>query len=100
MRKTLAAIAAVTAIAAAGSVMPTRANATALSIALGSAINELDVATPVYYGGCRRVWGCGPFGCGVRTICFGPPVRAYSAYGFYRPWRPYGWHRPHWGWRR
>jgi hypothetical protein len=101
MRKTVAAIAVVTAIVAAGSVMPTRANATGLSIAVGSAINEIDVATPVTYG-CRRVWRCGPFGCGFRSVCFGPPVHAYSAYGFYRPWRHHWhhrhWHRPHWRW--
>jgi hypothetical protein len=93
MRKMLAVIAAATAIAAAGSVIPTRANATGLGIGIRGSLEEIDLATPVHYG-CRRVWRCTPFGCGFRSVCWAPPAYAYGAYNSYRPW-PYR----HWHWR-
>ena len=73
MRKTLVTLAAAAAFASAASLIPIGAQATPLSLAAGSTgvIAEIDAATPVNFD-CRRVWRCGPFGCGFRSFCGGP----------------------------
>ena len=101
MRKTLVTIAAAMAIVAAGSLIPHRAQAMDLSVGIGSAIGETDFATRINYD-CRRVWRCGPFGCGFRSACgWRPGFGDYgNAYNSYRPWRYRYWDdRPHWGGR-
>lgn len=44
---------------------------------------------------CRRVWRCGPYGCGWRRACYWsrPVYRPYRYWGYHRPW-------PHRHWRR
>jgi hypothetical protein len=106
MRKSLVAFAAAMAIAAAASITSTPAGATPLSVAGGaaSAGAALDVTARVTYG-CRRVWRCGPFGCGTRLVCWGNPGFVYGhvhrpwAYGAYA-YRPYWKPWPHWRHRR
>ena len=46
---------------------------------------------------CRAVWRCGPYGCGWRRVCWGPPhyYRPYSVYRPYRYYRPYRVYRPY-----
>jgi len=97
MRKMFVVIAAATAILAAASMVPTGAGAAPLSgvAGLGGALAESDATTPVNYA-CSRVWRCGPFGCGFRSVCGWRP-----GYGFDRPHRawaynPYWGSRPHW----
>jgi hypothetical protein len=91
MRKSLATVAAALTLVAAASLLPHRAQATPLSAAagIGSAVGETNVAAPVTYA-CGRVWRCGPFGCGFRSVCGWRP----GPYGFHH--RPF-YHRPYWG---
>jgi len=77
--------------------------------AIGVAANEGALRQTVAYV-CRRVWRCGPYGCGWRRACYwtpGPFAYAYPyAYPYayaYRPyWRGYPryWARPYWRGRR
>jgi hypothetical protein len=94
MRKTLVTIAAAMAVVAAGSLVPDRAQATGLTVGIGSGFGEVDIATRVHYD-CPRVWRCGPFGCDFRSAC------GWNGYGHtynaYRPWRHEGYDRPYWG---
>lgn len=95
-----------------GSLVPNRASAitfaTPANIAAHKGANLLqDIA-------CRRVWRCGPYGCGWRPVCWDDPYSHPGTYyygydgpfdygygGFYnyyggvplrwsRPYRPYG----------
>ena len=102
MRKSLVALTAAIAVVSAASLVSDRAQAGAFNAAagLGTAVDETDVATQVDHV-CTRVWRCGPFGCGFRSVCGWRP----GPYGFYRSWayRPYSHHygwggRPHWRW--
>jgi len=49
---------------------------------------------------CRRVWRCGPWGCGWRRSCGWTP--GYYGYGYGAPYAYYGWgggrrgHRHRW----
>lgn len=45
---------------------------------------------------CRRVWRCGPWGCGWRRVCWGAPIYPYGAYVVPRP---YVYPGPYWGYR-
>jgi hypothetical protein len=47
--------------------------------------------------GCRRVWRCGPYGCGWRRVCYQRPMVRYYApvYRPYRVYRPYGFYQPY-----
>jgi hypothetical protein len=71
---------------------------------LSTAADNASPVEQVQYG-CRRVWRCGPYGCGWRRVCWGPRVhyrpyyrpyvypvypRPYYYGGFYRPYGFYG----------
>lgn len=88
MRPTILATAATLAVLTATTALaPNRAEAMALSTPAGirAAIDDTGLAQDVAYI-CRRVWRCGPYGCGWRRVCY---------------WtRPY-WRHRHWrGYRR
>jgi hypothetical protein len=64
--------------------------------ALGAVLPESTLAEKVAYA-CRPVWRCGYYGCGWRQVCAWAP--GYSAYGYYRPYRPHAawrWRHRHW----
>ena len=98
MRKSLAVVAAALTMVAAASFVPQGAQATPLSPAAGLAVaaDAAVIATPAY-GACWRVWRCGPFGCGFRSVCGWRPGPYYRSWA-YSPYRPYGYYRRHWGW--
>ena len=87
-----AAMVAATALAApAANAMPVTTAA-----ALGAALPQSTLAEKVAYA-CRPAWRCGYYGCGWRQVCAWAP--GYSAYGYYRPYRPYAawrWRHRHW----
>jgi hypothetical protein len=94
-------------LALSGSLSANRADALPLpgaaAAAIGAAANEADARQNVAYV-CRRVWRCGPRGCGWRRVCYwtpGPFVYAYPyGYpywgGFYWGGYPRYWARPYW----
>ena len=96
MRKSLVTFAAAMAVVASASLVPSRADAAGLNGAAGlrGAVGEADLSTQVDYV-CSRVWRCGPFGCGFRSVCGWRPG-SYSPHWGYRGWGG----RPHWrsGW--
>ncbi len=63
---------------------------------VGIAAGEADLAQDVAYV-CRRVWRCGPYGCGWRRACWWRPGGYYYGprwgYYGYRGWR---WRHRHW----
>ncbi len=73
---------------------PARAMIMPASAGLAGAAAQID---PVETVACRRVWRCGPYGCGWRTACSGP--RHYAPYSAYRPYR-YGYRPYHYGYSR
>jgi len=77
-----------------GVALTERANAMPLA-PLSTAAGQAGAIEQVQYG-CRRVWRCGPYGCGWRRICWAPPVPYYGAYGF-RPYYGYGYGYRRWG---
>src|SRR6476619_1036643 len=81
MRRIVLATAATLAILAAGSITPNRAEAMTVTTPSGiqNAINENSLLQDVQVG-CRRVWRCGPYGCGWRRVCWDDP---YSHPGTY-----------------
>lgn len=89
MRKSVLFALAATALFAAGA---PRAEALPLSApgGLNVAIQETNMTHEAAYV-CRRVWRCGPYGCGWRRACWWQP----GPYWGYR--RPYYRHR--YGWR-
>jgi hypothetical protein len=107
MRNSFVAVAAAVAIVSAGSMIPTRADAVDFSVGVRSAVGAIAVPQPISYA-CRRVWRCGPYGCGLRSVCWWRPGPAYygHAYNLARPWAyrahwnhtPYWGVRPHWRW--
>lgn len=86
MRKTLLALAASIAIMTAGTLVSGSAQAMTISTPAGvaAAIDDTNLAQDVAYV-CRRVWACGPYGCGWRRSCY-----------WTRPYRPYRPWRRHW----
>jgi hypothetical protein len=80
MRRNLLATAAVLAILAGGSFVPNQANAMTVPVPTGilAAIDGTNLAQDIAYV-CRRVWRCGPYGCGWRRACWwtGPYHRRY-----------------------
>jgi len=95
-------------VALAGMLMLGRAEAAPLpgaAAAIGAALTKDDLRQDVSYI-CRRVWRCGPYGCGWRRACYwtpGPFVNVYPHAYAYRPyWRGYSryWARPYWRGRR
>ena len=74
--------------------------------AIGITAKEDSLRRDVTYA-CRRIWRCGPWGCGWRRVCrpgfaypYLYPYRYYYGWrGYYRPyWRGYPryWARPYW----
>lgn len=91
MRRTILATAATLALLAAGSLAPTNAEAMTVSTPAGiaAAVDANGLAQDVAYV-CRRVWRCGPYGCGWRRACYwtgGPGP--YWRHRYYRR----HWHR-------
>jgi hypothetical protein len=83
------------------SLSPNRAEAMAIGTPAGmaAAIDGSSLAQDVAYI-CRRVWRCGPYGCGWRRICgWRGGYGWYGGPGWRRGWYGRGWYgRP--GWRR
>lgn len=102
MRRLILATVATLSLFAAGPLVPDRAEAMTIAPPAGiqAALADRNLAQEVAYV-CRRVWRCGPYGCGWRQRCRW--VRpGYYAYGWYgrpywhgRYWRHRYWHR-HW----
>ena len=69
MRRTVLATAATLAILAVGSLVPNRAEAMTVTTPIGiqAAIDGTNLVQDV---ACRRVWRCGPYGCGWRRVCW------------------------------
>lgn len=88
MRRFFLGLAAALTLMAAGSLAPDRAEAMTIPAPAGiqAAIDHTSLAQDVAYR-CRRVWRCGPYGCGWRRVC----VRSGPYYGYYG--RPYHRHR-------
>ena len=80
-------------ISAAGAFNAHRAEAMTIGIpaGLGIAAGGVSITEEAAYV-CRRVWRCGPYGCGWRRHCFWSGPRYYGR----RHWAP----RRHWGPRR
>ena len=80
MRRTLFAAAAALAILAGGSLVPNQASALTVPVPAGirAVIDGSNLAQDIAYV-CRRVWRCGPYGCGWRRACWwtGPYYRRY-----------------------
>lgn len=92
MRRIVFAIAATFAIFAAGSLAPGRAEAMTVSTPAGiaAAVDATGLAQDVAYV-CRRVWRCGPYGCGWRRFCTNTYPRFYGGPYYGRPYyRGYG----------
>ena len=77
MRRIVLTTAATLAILAAGSI-PNRADAMTVAMPAGiaKAIDGSSLAQDVAYV-CRRVWRCGPWGCGWRRVCWWTGPRYY-----------------------
>jgi hypothetical protein len=102
MRRTVLATAATLAILTVGSLVPNRAEAMTVTTPIGiqAAIDGTNLVQDV---ACRRVWRCGPYGCGWRRVCWraAPYYGGYGGYGiygggpyyggYYRPYRRYWW---------
>ena len=89
MGRIVLAITAVLALLAAISLSPNRAEAAAMPVPTGiqAAIQDNSLIEEAAYV-CRRIWRCGPYGCGWRRVCSyaGPSYyrRPYRAYRYYR----------------
>jgi hypothetical protein len=98
MRRIVLATAATLAILVVGSFVPNRAEAMTVTTPVGlvAALDGTNLAQDVAYV-CRRLWRCGPYGCGWRRACWwtggGPYYYGYGgSYPYYgRPYRRYGW---------
>ncbi|HET9717622.1 MAG TPA: hypothetical protein VFP60_15690 [Pseudolabrys sp.] len=71
MRRTILAAAASLAILAGTSLAPNRAEAMTIAMPAGiaAAVDGTNLAQDIAYV-CRRVWRCGPWGCGWRRHCW------------------------------
>ena len=87
MRRTVLAISATLALLVAGSLAPNRAEAMTLSTpaAIQAAIDDTSLAQDVAYV-CRRVWRCGPYGCGWRRDCWWTGPRRHWRGRYWRRW--------------
>jgi hypothetical protein len=85
MRLTILAATATFVILAAGCLAPNRADAMTVSMPAGitKAIDGTNLAQDIAYV-CRRVWRCGPWGCGWRRVCWWTGPRYHRHY--YRYW--------------
>lgn len=95
MRRFILTVAAAVTLLAAGSLVPGRADAMTVSTPAGiaAAMDSTSLAQDVAYY-CRRVWRCGPYGCGWRRFCGWSGPRYYGRPGYY------GRHRYYRGYRR
>lgn len=93
MRRTILAAAATLAVLVGGALTPQSAEAMTLPAPAGiaAAAQENTLAQDVAYV-CRRVWRCGPYGCGWRRSCYYTRPYRYS--------RPYPYYRRHYHYRR
>jgi len=94
MRRIVLAAAAICAIFAAALFVPNRAEARTVGTPAGLAavIDGSRLAQDVAYT-CRRLWRCGPYGCGWRRACYWTGGGPY--YGYYGG--PYYYGRPYYG---
>jgi hypothetical protein len=101
MRRIVLAAAATLAILTASSIAPNRAEAMTATAPNGlkAAVQDTNLLQDVQVA-CRRVWRCGPYGCGWRRVCWrtAPYYGGYGFYGggpyyggYYRPYRRYWW---------
>ncbi len=76
MRRIALATAATLVILAAGSFVPNRAEAMTITMpaGIGTALDGTNLAQDVAYV-CRRVWRCGPYGCGWRRACWWAAIK-------------------------
>ena len=93
MRRIVLAAAATLALLVAGSFAPNRTEAMTVTTPSGlmAAIDGTNLAESIAYV-CRRVWRCGPYGCGWRRACWwtgGGPYYGYYGGGPYYYGRPY-----------
>jgi hypothetical protein len=94
----------VTLLALGGLLAGSRAEALPLSgaPAIGTAAEQGSLLQDVAYV-CRRLWRCGPYGCGWRRACYWTPGPVAYAYPYGPYWGGYSWYwgRPSWrgGWR-
>ena len=101
MRRVVLATAATLAIFTADSVVPNRAEAMTVTTPAGlQAIVDGNTLLEDVAVACRRVWRCGPWGCGWRRACWqvAPYYGGYGYYGYGGPYYGYGrpWRRPWW----
>lgn len=91
MRRIVLATAATLAILAAGSLASNRAEAmmATASSGLNAAVEDNNLLQDVQVA-CRRVWRCGPYGCGWRRVCW-RAAPYYGGYGYYGGYRRWGW---------
>lgn len=68
MRRTILTIAATLTVLVAASMTPASAMALSTPAGIRAAIDDTKLAEDVAYV-CRRVWRCGPYGCGWRRAC-------------------------------
>jgi hypothetical protein len=82
MRRIVLTTAATLAILAAGS-MTNRADAMTVGVPAGiaKAIDGTNLVQDAAYV-CRRVWRCGPWGCGWRRVCWWTGPRHYRYYRY------------------
>ena len=87
MHRTILAAAATIAILAGASLAPQRAEAMpAAPTGLAAAITANSLTQDVAYV-CRRVWRCGPYGCGWRRACYWTgPRRYWGPHHYRRSW--------------
>ena len=86
MHRTILAATATLAILAGASLAPQRAEAMpAASAGLADAVTANPLTQDVAYV-CRRVWRCGPYGCGWRRACYWTGPRRYWGPRYYRRW--------------
>lgn len=88
MHRAVLSAAATFAILAGAAMLPQNAEAMTLPAPAGiaAAVEGNNLAQDVAYV-CRRVWRCGPYGCGWRRACYWTGPRFYG--------RPY-WRHRHW----
>lgn len=79
MRRTILAVAAILALLVAGLLTPRQAHAITISTPAGiaAAVDANGLVQDVAYV-CRRVWRCGPYGCGWRRSCYWSAPRYYT----------------------
>lgn len=88
MRRTVLYAAATFAILAGAALLPQSAEAMTLPAPAGitAAAEGTNLAQEVAYI-CRRVWRCGPYGCGWRRACYWTGPRYYRRYYRRHYWR-------------